>query len=137
MFKVKIFTVGKVKDNWLTDALDEYSKRLKPHMSIEWHLAKTDEQLSAWLDKENAFICLDPKGSSFSSEGFSKWLHKQDSRISFAIGGAEGFTEEIKAKALLKISLSAMTFTHQFARLILLEQLYRAVEIDKGSPYHK
>ncbi len=137
MRKIKIFTVGKTKESWLQEALDEYTKRLKPHLSLEWHLAKNSDQLSTLLEKETHYICLDIKGAAFSSEEFSEWFQKTGSRLSFVIGGAEGLSEAIKAKAALKISISPLTFTHQLARLILIEQLYRALEIEKGSSYHK
>ena len=141
MIKIKIYSVGKVKVNWLQAALDLYETRLKPSISFEWILTKTDEQLKPFLEKETNFICLDPNGRQFSSEEFSTFLIKiieeADSRLSFVIGGAEGIPALIKAKAKTVLSLSRLTFTHQITRLILLEQIYRALEIKKGSPYHK
>jgi 23S rRNA (pseudouridine1915-N3)-methyltransferase len=137
MIKVKIFTIGKTKEPWLQEALEEYTKRLQPYMTIDWHLAKSDSQLSLLLEKEPSYICLDPSGRSFTSTAFSKWLYKQGSRLIFAIGGAEGFSENIRANASFLLNLSSLTFTHQLTRLILLEQLYRAVEIEKGTSYHK
>jgi 23S rRNA (pseudouridine1915-N3)-methyltransferase len=141
MYKVKIFSIGKTKEPWLSLALEEYSKRLKPSLSIEWCLAKQDEQLALLLDKEAHYICLDPQGKAFSSEAFSAFLHQKllegGSRLSFVIGGAEGLPEPIKRRAAALLSLSPLTFTHQLTRLILLEQLYRSLEIAKGSSYHK
>jgi 23S rRNA (pseudouridine1915-N3)-methyltransferase len=141
MIKIKIYSVGKTKEEWLQAALDEYERRLKPSIAFEWILAKTDEQLKQYLEKEPHFILLDPKGKQYSSEGFSSFLLKaiQDhhARLTFAIGGPEGFTQELKNKAKTLISLSSMTFTHQMTRLILIEQIYRAIEIDKKSAYHK
>jgi len=141
MIKIKIYSVGKAKENWLQAALDLYETRLKPSISFEWILTKTDEQLKPFLEKETNFICLDPNGRQFSSEEFSTFLIKiieeADSRLSFVIGGAEGIPALIKAKAKTVLSLSRLTFTHQITRLILLEQIYRALEIKKGSPYHK
>ena len=64
-------------------------------------------------------------------------IASQGARLSFVIGGAEGLSKEVSEKALAKISLSKLTFTHQLTRLILIEQIYRAYEIDKGSQYHK
>jgi 23S rRNA (pseudouridine1915-N3)-methyltransferase len=141
MIKIRVLTVGKVKESWLDEALEEYTQRLKPVLSLEWILLKTDEQLSQNIQKEPHYICLDPQGKAFSSEQFSKYLLKeieqQGARLSFVIGGAEGLNPVIKKKAGGLISLSPLTFTHQLTRLILLEQLYRAFEIEKGSPYHK
>jgi 23S rRNA (pseudouridine1915-N3)-methyltransferase len=141
MFAIKIFTVGKTKEHWLEEALEEYTQRLKPNLKLEWVFAKDDEGLARLLEKEKKFIALDPQGKLLSSEEFSKKiiqiLEQEDSRLSLVIGGADGIPEAIKKKALTLLSLSPLTFTHQLTRLILLEQLYRAFEIDRGSPYHR
>jgi 23S rRNA (pseudouridine1915-N3)-methyltransferase len=141
MYKLKIFSIGKTKEAWLKEAIEEYSKRLEPILSIQWILAKDDSQLIALLAKETAYIALDPKGKMFTSEDFSTWLiqslEAQDSRLNLVIGGAEGLPPPVAERALAKISLSKLTFTHQLTRLIMLEQIYRAFEIDRGSKYHK
>lgn len=137
MRKVKIFTVGKIKEPWLSAALEEYAKRLKPYLAIEWHLAKDSQGLSSLLEKESSYICLDINGAAYSSEAFSDWFQKAGSRLSFVIGGAEGLSPRIKERAAQLLSLSPLTFTHQMVRLLLVEQLYRALEIEKGSGYHK
>lgn len=140
MFKIKILTTGKIREPWLEMALAEYTKRLKPTAEIDMQLARDEAQLWQWIEKEPQLVGLDAQGKMMTSEQFSGFLHKQlqeaGSRLCFAIGGAEGFPEEVKAKIPM-LSLSPLTFTHQMARLILLEQLYRAFEIAKGSPYHK
>ena len=136
MIKIKVFSIGKTKETWLQEALEEYEGRLKPIVSLEWILAKNDEQMKQFLSKEQTFICLDPQGKHYSSEEFSSYLSNQ-SRLAFVIGGSEGIPEEIKQKAKICISLSKMTFTHQITRLILVEQIYRAFEISKGTGYHK
>jgi 23S rRNA (pseudouridine1915-N3)-methyltransferase len=141
MFKVKIITIGKTKETWLSEGILEYEKRLKPFMSLEWKIAKNDEGLLSFLDLEKRFIAFDLGGLPFSSSDFSTKLHQElekgGSRLSFVIGGAEGLPPAIKKRAHKLWSLSPLTFTHQLARLILLEQLYRAVEIERGSAYHK
>jgi len=141
MYQIKIFTIGKTKEAWLEEALEEYMQRLKAVSGIEWILAKDDAQLVKHLEKERSFICLDPKGKSLDSLAFSKELLRLlsdgGSRLSFVIGGAEGIPASLKSRAAKLLSLSPLTFTHQLTRLILLEQIYRAFEIDKGSPYHK
>jgi 23S rRNA (pseudouridine1915-N3)-methyltransferase len=137
MYKLKIFSIGKTKEAWLKEAIEEYSKRLEPILSIQWILAKDDPQLLALLAKESSYIALDPKGKMFTSEEFSTWMLKQESRLNLVIGGAEGLPPQIADQAQAKISLSKLTFTHQLTRLILVEQIYRAFEIDKGSQYHK
>lgn len=138
--KIKIISVGKTKESWLEEAFEEYIKRLKPIMEIECLWAKNDAQLAAWAQREKGVICLDPRGAQQTSEQFSTFLHQQiernGSRLAIVIGGAEGLTEEVKRLGPL-VSLSLLTFTHQITRLILVEQIYRAFEIAKGSNYHK
>lgn len=140
MYKVKICSIGKTKEPWLKFAIEEYSTRLSPILSIEWALAKGEKQLPPLLDGLR-YVALDPKGMAHTSESFSTFLldtlRKEHSRLTFVIGGAQGLSPQILKGAIAKISLSKMTFTHQLTRLILLEQIYRAFEIDKGSQYHK
>lgn len=141
MLKIKIITIGKTKEPWLQQASEEYQKRLQKKILIEWILCKNSEHLQICLEKENVFICLDPKGKQMTSEEFSSFLFSTfddtGARITLVIGGAEGLSEQIKKQSKGLISLSKMTFTHQITRLILLEQIYRALEIQKGSGYHK
>jgi 23S rRNA (pseudouridine1915-N3)-methyltransferase len=141
MFKIKIFTIGKTKETWLQQAAEEYHKRIKNTIQVEWVLCKNDEQLVSMIEKESSWISLDPKGSLLSSEEFSTFLfselEEEGSRLNLVIGGAEGLAPGIRKKSKSLISLSKMTFTHQITRLILLEQIYRALEIRKGSGYHK
>lgn len=140
MLKLKIFLIGKTKESWLEQALNEYIKRLKPVVSIDWVWAKHDAQLIELVKKEPHLICLDPQGRLLTSEQFSTFIseswEKGGSRLSIAIGGAEGLPQEIKTHSIL-LSLSPLTFTHQMTRLVLLEQIYRAIEIQKGTHYHK
>ncbi len=140
MIKLKILSVGKTKEKWLEEAFSEYVKRLKPLLQIECLWAKDNFQLIDWVQKEPLIICLDPAGQLFSSEEFSAFLtqeiEKGGSRLALVIGGAEGLPAELKHNHTL-ISLSRMTFTHQVTRLVLIEQIYRALEIQKGSNYHK
>lgn len=140
MIKIRILSIGKTKESWLEEALDEYVKRLKPTLQIEFAFAKNDAQLLEWLAKETRAIALDPQGKLLTSEAFSAFLYDQieagGARLAFVIGGPDGLPPSLRQNALL-LSLSPLTFTHQLARLVLVEQLYRAVEIAKGSPYHK
>lgn len=140
MIKLKLLSIGKTKEQWLNDAFDEYIKRLQPTVEIEVLWAKDNTQLSNWTQKEGSYLCLDPAGQLFTSEEFAAFLTKQwekeGSRLTLVIGGAEGLPIEIKRKGVL-ISLSPLTFTHQITRLVLIEQIYRAMEINKGSQYHK
>jgi len=140
MYKVKIFSVGKTKERWLEEAIDLYIKRLKGKMTIEWLFAKDDAALLSQLNKERHFILLDENGKQHTSRQFSSMvideLEKNGSRLNLVIGGAEGLPPSLKEKGNL-ISLSKLTFTHQIARLTLVEQLYRALQIEQNTPYHK
>ena len=141
MYRIKIFSIGKTKETWLLDAISEYEKRLKAIMPIEWIFTKNNEQLRLLLDKEFFFVALVPSAKEVTSEQFANslylWLERFGCRLSFVIGGAEGIPEDLAEKAFQTLSLSKLTFTHQIARLILIEQIYRATEIHKGSEYHK
>mgnify|MGYP000275819416 CR=1 FL=1 len=140
MQKIKLISVGKTKEKWLEDAINEYIKRLSPYLEFEFIWAKDDIHLVKLVEKEKNVICLDVEGTLYSSESFAKYilesLEQGGSRLTLVIGGAEGLPFELKTKHS-KISLSPMTFTHQCTRLILIEQIYRAFELAKGSKYHK
>ena len=137
---ITILSVGKNKESWLDEALKEYQKRLRSSITIVFTWVKDDKQLLTAAQKHQNLIALDPTGKLMTSEDFSTWLSNQWSKkganLTIIIGGAEGLPSSLKQNIFL-ISLSPMTFTHQITRLILLEQLYRATEIIKGSPYHK
>ena len=131
--KIKIFSPGKTKEPWLQDALAEYEKRLTGSIAIEW-----DHQN---FRGEGSYICLDPNGIQQTSPDFSDFLYrefeKQGSRLTFVIGSPSGLPSNIVHRASHSISFSKMTFTHQHIRLLLLEQIYRAFQIHKGTHYHK
>jgi 23S rRNA (pseudouridine1915-N3)-methyltransferase len=123
MIKVKIYTIGKCKDSWLLEALVEYEKRLSKQVQFEWVLCKNDEELE--LKAQSPWISLSPEGE------------KCGSRLNILIGGSDGIPKSMLAKSVWIWSLSPLTFTHQMTRLLLLEQVYRAFEIESGSDYHK
>jgi 23S rRNA (pseudouridine1915-N3)-methyltransferase len=139
MLKLTILSIGKTKEKWLEDAVEEYLKRLKPYVEVNCIWVKNDDQLVDLAKKEKFCIALDPGGRLMSSEDFSKFMFKSwergGSSITMIIGGAEGLPKELKQDPL--ISLSPMTLTHQITRLVLIEQIYRAIEINKGTQYHK
>lgn len=133
MLKIKIISPGKFKEPWLKEALAEYEKRLKGTVSIEWVLKETIP--------EAPYLCLDPNGKTLTSPAFSKFLYQEweacGSRLTFVIGGPEGLSPSILSGARHALSFSSLTFTHQAIRLLLLEQIYRATQIEKGTAYHK
>lgn len=141
MLKLTVLFTGKAKEPWIDAALQEYTKRLKTTIEITWKWAKTEERLHEWLSSAPSCILLDPHGKLFTSEELSSFLffqwEKQKGSLSIAIGGAEGFSPEIKARSGSLLSLSPLTFTHTMTRVILLEQIYRALQIHLKTPYHK
>lgn len=140
MIKVKFLSVGKTHERWLEEGIDMYVKRMSPWAQFEFVWLKDAQQLEKAMAAEKHVVILDPKGQSFDSHRFADWFFKKvehaGSRFTFAIGPAEGFSEKVKAE-YEAISFSQLTFTHQLARLILIEQIFRAYEIKKGSAYHK
>lgn len=139
--KVTILSVGKTKDCWIVDGIDEHIKRLKAWGEVEMVWYKTDRDLEQALVKIKNYICLDEKGDSFSSPEFAFWLQKHQvaygAHLVFVIGGADGLSNVAKKRAVSVVSFSKMTFTHQMMRLFLVEQLYRAFSLLAGSPYHR
>lgn len=141
MFRIQILSIGKTKEAWLEEGINEYLKRLMPVAQFEFLWAKNNEQLLQMAAKASLLICLDPAGKQMTSEQFADFFHKKlvlgGSKVAFVIGGAEGLPVELKSNTSSLISLSALTMTHQMVRLVLIEQIYRALEILKGSQYHK
>mmetsp|Transcript_8099 Transcript_8099/g.11794 ORF Transcript_8099/g.11794 Transcript_8099/m.11794 type:complete len:211 (+) Transcript_8099:1616-2248(+) len=150
---VKIRIVGRKNagEPWINDAYSSYETRLRGTIEIEtiWH--KSDQELVTAISldckKGHSVILLDPLGKTYSSEKFSdqlySWFDVGGSRITFVIGGADGLPTELKNNIFLigsphaSLSLSSLTMTHQFSKVLLIEQIYRASEIRKGSGYHK
>ena len=153
--KIRLLVVGKTKEKEIQSGIDEYLKRLTRYANFQMEVipdVKVSKKMSAGevkslegkeiikrLDKD-VLILLDEKGKEFTSVGFSKWIENQQlnstKQLTFLIGGAYGFSEEVYQRASSKIALSKMTFTHQMIRLIFIEQLYRAFTIIKGEKYH-
>ena len=161
MLNIKIICVGKLKERFYTDAANEYVKRLggycKPEIvELPEHRLPTENpvsaQIGAALEKESAAIeakipagaftvALCVEGADIDSAGLAELLSKcagtGTSRLCFIVGGSHGLHDSIKNKADIKLSMSKMTFPHTLARVMLLEQLYRAFKIIEGGKYHK
>ena len=158
--KIKIVTVGKLKEKYLKDGIAEYSKRISRFAKLEMiELAdeKTPDKASEIenqkiLETEGARILskvgerdfvlvLAIEGKTFSSEEFSKQLEEASikgySTLTFIIGGSLGIAPGVKNRANLSVSFGRLTLPHQLMRLVLVEQIYRAFTIQQGSPYHK
>lgn len=139
--KIAVVAVGKVKKPWIRTGIDVYQKRLPELTLIEIKDSspqKEGEQIIALLKESTCLLALAEEGTTCSSLEFSDFLaHADSGSLVFAIGGASGLSREVKAIASRRFSLSPMTFPHEIARLLLLEQLYRAKSILQGSSYHK
>ena len=131
--RLSIIAIGKIKKNWIREGINQYKKRM-PDLII-------NESKSFNIDNirvNNIIICLTEEGQAFNSlELTSLLLNFKNKKINFLIGDADGIPSDIKEKSNLLLSLSPLTFPHELARLILIEQIYRAVSISNNSPYHR
>lgn len=141
MITLHIHTVGKHKADWLNQVLDIYTKRLRAHYDIVWHLHKKEAPFLESVQALTSWVYLSEKGLSITSEQFAKnlscWIEAGGSSVHFVIGGDLGLPEEVAKGAHTRIALSPMTLTHQMCRALFLEQIYRAEQIRQGTPYHK
>lgn len=157
--KIRIYAIGKIKEQYLKDGINEYIKRISPYSNIEIievadfkvkdnpndadiKKAKDEEgERVLKLVKNDYLIGLDMNKKEFISEEFAKYIEQKmvegGSSISFVIGGSYGLSDDLKKRCNSSISLSKMTFLHQMARLILLEQIYRSFKILNNETYHK
>ena len=134
--RLSINAIGKIKKPWIKQGIDQYRKRI-PDLSInEFKCFKIKDFKKH--HSNNIIISLSEEGKSFNSHEFSKLLLGfNNQRVSFLIGDTDGLSSQIKSHSDLLISLSKFTFPHELARLILIEQIYRAVSISNNSPYHR
>lgn len=155
--KIKIIALGKIKEKFLRDGIDEFLKRLSPYTSIEIvelnpieikddnlieKVLKEEGEKILSLIKDNAYvITMEIKGQQLSSEEFANKINEITisgiSELVFIIGSSHGISAIVSQRANFKMSMSKMTFLHQFARLLLVEQIYRAFKILNGEKYHK
>ncbi|MBS6603406.1 MAG: 23S rRNA (pseudouridine(1915)-N(3))-methyltransferase RlmH [Brachyspira sp.] len=155
--KIKIIALGKIKEKFLKDGIEEFMKRLTPYASVEIieispveikdenliqrALDEEADKILSHIKPQSYLITMEINGKQFSSEEFAEKIttltNSGESEIIFVIGSSCGISAKVSARANLKMSMSKMTFLHQFARLILVEQIYRAFKIIKGETYHK
>lgn len=158
--KIKIVTVGKLKEKYLKDGIAEYSKRISRFAAVEMIELADEKTPDRASDSENEkilnlegnrilskigdrefVVVLAIEGKILSSEEFSKQLEQASingySTLTFVIGGSLGLFNEVKKRANLSVSFGRLTIPHQLMRLVLVEQIYRAFTIQQGSPYHK
>ena len=159
MVHISIVCVGKIKEQYLKDAIGEYSKRLsrycnlsftelpdkkipdKANSSLEAQVINAEStDIISHLSKDAYNICLDLKGKELSSVDFAKKINDIgliNNTINFVIGGSLGFNDEVRRNCKESICFSKMTFPHQLIRVFLLEQIYRAFKINNNETYHK
>ncbi len=144
--KILLISVGKKHDETVEAGILEFEKRLGADHSIEWKIIPSSvmkeegEAILKSLKEDDFVVALDQKGKEMETREVSEWLNKLQGqgikRLVFVIGGAYGLDGSVLARANFTWSLSKLTFPHQLVRLVLLEQLYRAFSILKGSKYH-
>jgi 23S rRNA (pseudouridine1915-N3)-methyltransferase len=152
---LRILHIGKTSSSHVRQLVEEFIKRSKRFDKVELQALKTKvsssmspevikaregEVLSKSISKEERVILLDERGRGLDSRSFAEWLEREkeiySSPLVFIIGGAYGFSEEMRSRADHMISLSPMTFNHELALFVLTEQIYRALTIINGHPYH-
>lgn len=142
--KLKIVMTSRIRDKAVEELTSEYVKRIGAYADcsvVEAFSANKSKQLPLLLKAgEGALVGMDPAGKTFTSEKFAAWLEKKLEEyggVTFFIGEADGLHEELKAHLHETVSLSAMTMAHRISLVVLAEQIYRALTIIKGHPYHK
>jgi 23S rRNA (pseudouridine1915-N3)-methyltransferase len=146
--KIKIAGIGKPKEPAIASLTEEYLKRISRYVQVEGLTLRDEAALLEWCGRAPrakdatkwTLVLMDSRGKEFSSEQFAKFLGDYQDRnpwpLIFAVGGADGFSNATRAAAQHTISLGKMTLAHELARVVLLEQIYRAFTILKGHPYH-
>jgi 23S rRNA (pseudouridine1915-N3)-methyltransferase len=152
MRRLRVLCIGRARQPLVRATEQEYGKRLgrdwalqveeidlRPSAAIEPARIRqlAADAMLARLAPDERLVLLDPRGRSFDSEQFAAWLGQQDAGATFAIGGALGWNDAARARAQLVWSLGPLTFAHELVRALLAEQLYRAVTILRGEPYHR
>ena len=149
---IKIIAVGKIKEEYLKEAIKEYTKRLSKYtkiniievddedFDINKTLLKEKENIIKYINEKDYIITLEVEGNQIDSIEFSKKIESTlnyNSDITFIIGGSYGLHDDIKRMSNYKLSFSKMTFPHQLFRVMLLEQIYRSYKIINNESYHK
>lgn len=151
--KIRVLWLGKTRDLWLKQGIAEYSGRVGRYLPLTIDELKDEkdaatpagrrregERLLKQVAPQAVLVVLDEQGQQLTSVQFAEFIAKQrdsgSAELVFAIGGAYGFSDEVRSRANKVLALSAMTFTHQMVRPFLLEQIYRACTILNNEPYH-
>lgn len=143
---IKIICPGKIKEGYLREAIEDYTKRISKYHKIQIievedsNIEEESSRILKHIDSKDYVITLEINGNNISSEEFASKIDKTfitNSCICFVIGGSLGLSDEVKKRSNYKLSFSHFTFPHQLFRVILLEQIYRAFKILNNEAYHK
>ena len=154
--EICVLSIGKISSSWIQQGIDQFQNRISRFikfstiiipdiknarsLSIENLKEEEGKAILINLNSSDYVVLMDEKGKEFTSRGFSDWIQKQMNagrkRLVIIIGGPFGFSQDVYSRADLLIALSMMTFTHEMAKLVLTEQIYRAMTILRGEPYH-
>jgi 23S rRNA (pseudouridine1915-N3)-methyltransferase len=140
--KITIAVVGRLKEPYLVAAEDEYKKRLRPFCTLAVHEAKDEAGLLAALPAGAHLYAFDERGEAITSAAFAELvgheqLHGGGAPVVLAVGGADGHSDVVRARARKLISFGRLTIAHRLVRILVLEQLYRGFKILRGEPYHR
>lgn len=138
--KVVVLAVGKLRDRHVSALVDDYLTRARHHLPIEVVEVEDDQALARRWPTTGETIAMEPDGEAWTTEVFARQLERRMTHgtraLTFVIGGADGIPAALSARASVRLSLSALTLPHRLARLLLCEQIYRALAIIRGEPYH-
>ncbi len=144
--KIKVAWIGKTKESAIASLTEEYLKRISRYVPTDGVTLRDEADLlgkfgsGAKGNSKSTLVLLDSRGKEFTSEQFARFIGDYQDRnplpLVLAIGGADGFSAEARSRAQYVVSLGKMTLAHELARVVLLEQIYRAFTILKGHPYH-
>lgn len=136
-----MLAIGKLRERGLRALCDDYYRRCGKLLRVEERELRDLSALERAVETGDVLVVLDERGEQLSSEAFARqlrqWMGSQRRAVCFAVGGADGVNDRLRHRADRVLSLGKMTFAHQLARVMLAEQLYRAVSILEGAPYHR
>jgi 23S rRNA (pseudouridine1915-N3)-methyltransferase len=140
--KITVAVVGRLKEEYLRAAEDEYRKRMKPYCALEVVEYKTIEALLAAAPKQASVYAFDERGDMLSSTSFADMIALEEMKgggapVWFVIGGADGMGDVARKRAKRLIAFGRLTIAHRLVRVLVMEQLYRAFKIARGEPYHR
>lgn len=139
--QVTILAIGRLRDRPVAALCEDYLKRARRHLPVQIVECRNDAELLRRLPAEGRVVLLDAGGRVYDSPGFARWLDQQmtygRTALTFVLGGAAGFSDAVRKRGDDTLSLGPMTLPHRLARVVLVEQIYRALSILRGEPYHK